>query len=208
MNTFKVLFISMILFSLSSCERLTFKKADGIAKEDCKTLGEISLVKNENDIWQLNNDDSLLYYFPTEEEALETKDKLNYYKATSLCECGKGPATFENGEENGNATLMLYQLTEDGTGIGNSEENSYGNDYEDCLPFNPESLVAKKVGGNWTIVEKPGHLMFSFDDDKQACYDALNIIKKYNFTQSCFIGRPNPSFHYLKRYRTDLDPIR
>ena len=63
---------------------------------------------------------------------------------------------------------MQYQLSSDSSGIGNKELNSYANSSEDCLPFDPEKLVAKKsLDGNWYLIEKPGHSMFGFEKTKK-----------------------------------------
>ena len=40
--------------------------------------------------------------------------------------------------------------------------------------------------------------MFGFGKNEEECIKALSVIKKYDFNQSCFVGRANPSFSYLK----------
>ncbi len=67
---------------------------------------------------------------------------------------------------------------------------------EDCLSFNPATTTVKNVGGRWTIVDG-NHLMFSFGDKQAEAMEALKIIKYYRMDQSCFVGRPDPSFKYL-----------
>ena len=49
--------------------------------------------------------------------------------------------------------------------------------------------------------------MIQFDMCKQVNL-FMDVPKKYNFNQSCFIGRANASFNYLKRYREDIDTLR
>jgi hypothetical protein len=56
----------------------------------------------------------------------------------------------------------------------------------------------KKVGSNWLIVDG-SHSMFNFGKKKNEAYQALKMIKKYGFTYSCFVGRPGPSFKYLRQ---------
>jgi hypothetical protein len=68
---------------------------------------------------------------------------------------------------------------------------------EDCIAFNPDRVQADRRGPNWTVVEG-SHSMFSFPNEGEA-RRAVDIIRHYGFTQSCFIGRPNPSMSYLRR---------
>ena len=146
--------------------------------------------------------------FPNFEEALKTKIVLEHYQTKFICKCGEGYYTNSIGEENTNALIMQYQLSTDSSGIGNKEINSYNNSSEDCLPFDPEKLVARRsLDGNWYLIEKPGHSMFGFGKNEEECVKALSVIKKYGFNQSCFVGRANPSFSYLKRYREDIDTL-
>ncbi|NTV99026.1 MAG: hypothetical protein HGA70_07675 [Chlorobiaceae bacterium] len=67
---------------------------------------------------------------------------------------------------------------------------------EDCVGFNPVTATLQNIGGRWTIVDG-SHMMFSFGDNYAEATQALNIIKYYGMNQSCFVGRPNPSFTYL-----------
>jgi hypothetical protein len=41
--------------------------------------------------------------------------------------------------------------------------------------------------------------MFDFNANEGEARQTLAIIKKYGFTRSCFVGRPDPSFTYLRR---------
>ncbi len=43
------------------------------------------------------------------------------------------------------------------------------------------------------------HWMFSFGSKEDEARQALAIIKKYGFTRSCFVGRPNASFQYMRK---------
>ena len=202
------IFLFLYIFNLS-CSKTTFKKASPIVDDDCISISNIMVVKNMDSIWELRNqEEKHLFYFPNFEEAEKTKIVLEHYKVKFICKCGEGFYTNSLGEENSNALIMYYQLSLDSSGIGNKEINSYNNTSEDCLPFDPEKLVAKRsIDGNWYLIEKPGHSMFGFGKNEEECVKALSVIKKYGFNQSCFIGRANPSFSYLKRYREDIDTL-
>ena len=200
------LLLSIFVFS---CSKTTYKKASPIVEDNCISISNIMVVKNYDSIWELRNEEEEhLFYFPNFKEAEKTKIVLEHYQVRFLCNCGEGYYTNSLGEENRNSLFMQYQLSSDNTGIGNKEMNSYRNSSEDGLPFNPEKLVAKKsLDGNWYLIEKPGHSMFGFGKNEEECVKALGVIKKYGFNQSCFVGRANPSFSYLKRFREDIDTL-
>jgi hypothetical protein len=73
---------------------------------------------------------------------------------------------------------------------------------EDCISFNPAATTAENVNGRWKVVENGSHWMFDFDGDKASAVQSLNTIKHYGMTQSCFVGRPQPSFKYMLVNRT------
>ena len=79
---------------------------------------------------------------------------------------------------------------------GRAPYGSYGG--EDCISFNPKTAEVKNISGRWKIVDG-SHWMFDFARNESEAREALAIIKKYGFNRSCFVGRPNPSFQYMRR---------
>ena len=69
---------------------------------------------------------------------------------------------------------------------------------EDCISFNPVTANVAQIQGDWKIVDDSNR-MFSFGKDEAEARQALAIIKKYGFTRLCFVGRPDPSFEYLRK---------
>jgi len=69
---------------------------------------------------------------------------------------------------------------------------------EDCVSFNPNTIEVKNIGGRWKIVDG-SHWVFDFNNKENEARTALAIIKKYGFTRSCFVGRPDASFQYLRK---------
>ena len=67
---------------------------------------------------------------------------------------------------------------------------------EDCIRFNPMTAEVKQINGRWKIVDG-NHWMFDFLSDEAEARGSLAVIKHYSMAQSCFIGRPHPSFLYL-----------
>lgn len=69
---------------------------------------------------------------------------------------------------------------------------------EDCVGFNPGNIEVRQIGGRWKIVEG-SHWIFDFQNKEAEARQALSIISHHGFRNSCFVGRPNPSFSYLRR---------
>lgn len=205
----KIVNALFILIICISCSKTTYRQASLLVEDNCLLIGDLSINLNSDSIWELTNNEEIIYYFPNKQEANVTLNIMLHYQTTQLCQCGEGYYTDNKGKENPFNNMMQYQLTEDYTGLGNNEINSYENSIEDCLPFDPKKLVARKnLDGNWYLIERPGHSMFGFGKDEESCKNALSVIKKYEFNQSCFIGRANASFNYLKRFREDIDTLR
>jgi len=68
---------------------------------------------------------------------------------------------------------------------------------EDCLKFNPDRTGVVFGGGGWRIVEGSRSL-FTVPSRREGLR-ALNVLRRYRFTRSCFVGRPRASMSYLRR---------
>ena len=70
---------------------------------------------------------------------------------------------------------------------------------EDCIGFNPDRVEVSRENGRWKVVEG-NHWMFDFGSDRSARREArraVRVIRHYDLTESCFVGRPNAEFKYL-----------
>ncbi len=67
---------------------------------------------------------------------------------------------------------------------------------EDCISFNPSQTEVKYISGRWKIVDG-NKWLFDLGSKRTEAEQALRIIKYYSMNQSCFVGRPQPSFSYL-----------
>jgi hypothetical protein len=67
---------------------------------------------------------------------------------------------------------------------------------EDCISFNPDTTTIEQISFGWRVMDG-SQVIFGFDFDKTEAMIALATIKHYKITQSCFVGRPKPSFHYM-----------
>jgi hypothetical protein len=57
------------------------------------------------------------------------------------------------------------------------------------------------VGGQWKVVDGPQQMM-AFGSNAAEAQRAANVIRHYRFTETCYIGRPDPSMIYFKRGST------
>jgi hypothetical protein len=67
---------------------------------------------------------------------------------------------------------------------------------EDCISFNPDTTTMEQISFGWRVMDG-SQVIFGFDFEKTEAMIALATIKHYKMTQSCFVGRPRPSFHYM-----------
>lgn len=69
---------------------------------------------------------------------------------------------------------------------------------EDCIPFHPTIISVVERDGRWLIIDSDV-TVFDFGRHEAEAKAALAAIKKHQFTHACYIGRPEPSFQYLRR---------
>lgn len=69
---------------------------------------------------------------------------------------------------------------------------------EDCLGFDPDALEVSFVSGRWKIVQG-NRWLFDFAGEEREARQALAVIGEHGFRFSCYVGRPQPSFQYLRR---------
>lgn len=67
---------------------------------------------------------------------------------------------------------------------------------EDCVGFDPANARVKQVDGRWKIVDG-SHWVFDFGSRRDEALRSLRVIRHYRADESCFVGRPDPSFRYL-----------
>jgi len=77
---------------------------------------------------------------------------------------------------------------------------------EDCLGFNNAATAVQNISGRYTIVDGP-HLMYNFGPQQTAANQGLAIIHGRGFSQSCFVGRPETSTHFVLMYSRIGGPI-
>jgi len=150
-------------------------------KEDCISFNhQTTVVKNISGRWKIVDGDHWLFDFGSKKsEADRALSIIHYYGLNKTCYVGRPDPSFEY--------LLSSNRAPEGIFSG-----------EDCVGFSPERAEVKNIGGRWKIVDGE-HWLFDFEDKESEARDALSIIKNYQFTNSCFVGRPDPSFKYLRK---------
>jgi len=125
-------------------------------------------------------------------EAERIVEIIKHYKLGSMCFVGRPTC--------GDVTPMMYWLTDSGVAPSGSLAG------EDCIAFDPAHLTVIEVGGRWKVAEG-AHWLLDFGAGHGNAVAALHFIRKYGFSEMCFVGRPGPSMTYFKRRRRILDHV-
>jgi hypothetical protein len=154
-----------------------FKKA---AAEDCipfnPTIVSAALVQGH---WKLVSGNMWMLDFGNkQDEAKKAEAIVKHYKFNRQCFVGRPDPSF------------TYWLVGDHSAAGAMPG-------DDCVTFNPATVEAKLDGGIWKMVDG-AHLMFGFPNQAEA-QQAVQIVKQFGFTHSCFVGRPGPSMSYQRK---------
>jgi len=68
---------------------------------------------------------------------------------------------------------------------------------ETCFSFNTDAIKVKQSDESWKIVEGRNNIL-NFQEENVA-RAAYQVIQKHSFSQFCFVGRPEPTFLYLRK---------
>jgi len=149
--------------------------------EDCVGFNPATTtVKKINNSWKIVDGDHWMFDFKNNQAAaVKSLQVIKFYKMNRSCFVGRPDPSFK------------YLLVGNNAPVGNMGG-------QDCIQFNPAAIEVKKIGANWKIVQ--GNMwMYDFGNKKDEADMALKMIKKYGFTNQCFVARPNPPFEYLHK---------
>ncbi len=165
------------------CNVYKFKRraASPSVKEDCVGFNpRTARVAKKSGHWKIVDGNHWMFDFGNNKaEAVKALKIIKHYGMTKSCFVGRPNASFQY--------MRVNNKAPSGAVSG-----------EDCISFNPNTIAVKKVNGRWKIVDG-NHYMFDFGNKGAEAKQAFAIIKKYGFTKSCFVGRPDPSFEYLRK---------
>jgi hypothetical protein len=116
---------------------------------------------------------------PERDEMRQAAYLIRNYGFTNQCFVGRPNAALE------------YWLTPTGAPSGRARN-------EDCVSIDPNGLSLRQSGSNWTVLSGGSHAAFSATSQDEA-RRVIEIVERYGFTQSCFVGRPGPSMRYLRK---------
>jgi len=150
-------------------------------QEDCIAFNPGNIqVSNIQGSWKIVDGNHWMFDFGNNEgQARRVFRVIRHYRMNQSCFVGRPDPSFQ------------YMLA-----AGNAPSGNL--DGEDCIAFNPGNIRISNIQGRWKIVDE-NHWMFDFGNNEDQARQAFAIIKKYGFSRSCFVGRPNPSFKYLVR---------
>ncbi|MEZ4883414.1 MAG: M12 family metallopeptidase [Chitinophagales bacterium] len=150
--------------------------------EDCISFNynNISIKPYTNGRYRIIEGTShAMFVFPNYAEAKKAYDIIKYYKMNKSCFVGRPDPSFE------------YMLVNNNAPQGNMSG-------EDCISFNPNNIQVKQISGRWKIIEG-SHYIFDFGSNYTEAKKTYDIIKKHGFRKTCYVGRPDPSFQYMKK---------
>ena len=150
-------------------------------KEDCIGFNPGNTqVKRIDGRWKIVDGSHWMFDFGNKQsEARQALRVIKHYGMDQSCFVGRPDPSFQ------------YMLVS-----GDAPSGSLSG--EDCIRFNPNTIEVKRINGRWKIVDG-SHWVFDFGNKEGEARQAFAIIKKYGFNRSCFVGRPDPSFKYLRR---------
>jgi hypothetical protein len=150
-------------------------------REDCVGFNpNTAEVKQYGGRWKIVDGNHAMFDFGNDEnEARQALRIIKHYRMNQSCFVGRPNPSFS------------YLLVG-----GQAPAGSFPG--EDCIAFNPDTIEVKRVSGSWKIVDG-SHWMFDFGNKENEARQAFAVIKKHGFTRSCFVGRPGPSFQYLRK---------
>lgn len=153
-------------------------------KEHCQpfSINELQVLKRGGR-WQLGTKDRGLLDFANKEvEAREAKRVIQNYGINQLC----------SSEENHQG--IQYFLSS-----GYPPQKSKGTAIqEECFAFDPEQLSVKPTRRQRWIIKAGETGLFQPLRSKHIAQNAATLIRKYQFTHLCSIGKPRASFEYLR----------
>jgi hypothetical protein len=157
------------------------KPLSPVIKEDCIAFNwQTTTRQNVNGRWKIVDGNHWLFDFGDNAgEAAQALSIIRHYQLNSSCFVGRPDPS------------LSYLLS-------NGQSPSGAMSGEACVGFNPNNTNVVKVNGRWKVVDA-NHWLFDFGGNEGEARQALAIIKQHHFSQSCFVGRPDPSFTYMRR---------
>ena len=150
-------------------------------QEDCVNFDPATIrLRQVNGRWKLAEGSRWLFDFGSNQTAAKKAlQVIVRYRMNRTCFIGRPEPSF------------TYLLAKGGIPAGPMAG-------EDCVAFDPQRVRVSKIQNRWKIVQGRRWL-FDFGKKETEARRALATIKRYGFARSCFVGRPQADFSYLRR---------
>jgi hypothetical protein len=156
-------------------------KSGNCGNEDCLGFNPATLaVQPFGNQWRVVSGNSAMFLAPVKAEADRIVQLLKHLGVNRNCYVGRPDPSFQ------------YSL------VNGAASNAPMLPGEDCLSFNPANLKIQTIGGRIKITDN-NSILFDFNTSMQEAQMTLCLIKKYGFTKTCYVGRPDPSFQYMRK---------
>lgn len=150
--------------------------------QDCIVVDpdNVSIEQSGSDFVVVDGSLSLMV-FPELSEAQDARDLIQHYGFNDLCYVGRPDPG------------MSYWLHDDGPMLADSGSPVA----EDCIAVDPLNVDIEASGSDYVVVDGSTSLMV-FPELVEA-QDAVELIQFYEYTNMCFVGRPDPGMEYWLR---------
>jgi hypothetical protein len=158
------------------------ESAEPTIQEDCVGFNtDRTSIQNIEGTWKVvDGSHWILDFGSNQQNAQKALDLIKHYRFLSQCFVGRPIAE------------MTYFLTSEGAPTGSFAQ-------QDCITFNPQTTTVQQIQGTWKVVDG-SHWILDFGSNEEDARKALQIIKKYTFSQICFVGRPATAVSDIMMY--------
>jgi hypothetical protein len=139
-------------------------------------------VRRDGQDWKLTFGSYTLANFGADERvARQALAAVRHYRFNQHCLVGRPTPVFSYFLVNGRAPHGLM------FGLG-------------AVPFRPEALTVRQVGGSWVIGDAVQTLI-DFGDHEEGARQTLQVIQRHRFDHLCRVGPPGAALTFLVRAR-------
>ena len=176
-NTREVSILSRTSDSVSGLSGGQSAPGDDCVNFDPRT---IYVQRSAGDQWKvMEGGRPLLEFGAREKSAFRAEDVIKHYGMNRQCFLGRPTPAME------------YYL------VGDAAPTGWLKD-EDCVGFAPARLAVKQLDGRW-VVGEGDTVLVDTGQDRARSDRALGLIRRYGFSNLCYVGRPNPPMVYFRR---------
>jgi hypothetical protein len=154
----------------------------GAAGEDCVAFDPQALrvQRFAGTQWKVvDGAKPLLDFGPSQDNAFRAHDVIKHYGMNRQCWVGRPQAVMQYYLAGGDAPSGWLQG-------------------EDCIAFAPERLGVRRLDNRWVVGEGDTVLVETGQNRAEA-ERALGVIRRHDFRNLCYVGRPSPPMVYFRR---------